>query len=98
MGAPTGNRNAAKAKEWRDTIKYALDNYESSRVERGQALRGIATKLIEQALEGDHAAIKEIGERLDGKASQPISGDEENPLNVISSIIVEHVKSTHSDS
>lgn len=72
MAAPKGNNNAAKGREWRDTIKWALDNYESSKVKRGQALRGIAVKLIEQALEGDQAAIKEIGDRMDGKAVQAV--------------------------
>lgn len=88
-GAPTGNSNAARGKQWRDAVRKALI--------QGQKLDVIANKLIQMAEEGDLGAIKEIGDRLDGKPTQSIGGDEENPLNVISSIIVEHVKSTHSD-
>lgn len=69
-GAPKGNQHAARGKYWRDTIDWALRNYEGSAVERGQALRKIAFRLIESALEGDHAAIREIGDRLDGKPAQ----------------------------
>ena len=70
MGAPKGNNNAGRGKEWRDALTYALENYESSAVERGQALRGIANKVIETALTGDMVAVREIGDRMDGKAVQ----------------------------
>jgi len=42
--------------------------------------------LIAKALEGDIAAIKEIGDRLEGKPAQVISGDADNPLTVINKI------------
>lgn len=37
-------------------------------------LRAIADKLVDLAIEGDMQAIKEIGDRLDGKPSQAIDG------------------------
>lgn len=45
-------------------------------------LRALADKLVEKALEGDVSAIKEIGDRIDGKPKQQIehSGDQENPV------------------
>jgi hypothetical protein len=40
----------------------------------------IADKLVDKAAEGDLTAIKEINDRVDGKAPQGITGDDENPL------------------
>ena len=49
-----------------------------------KALRAIARNLIAQAqAKVGLAAIKEVADRLDGKATQTIGGDEENPLSVI---------------
>ena len=50
----------------------------------GAKLSALCDKLIELALGGDSSAIREIFDRVEGKASQPIAGDEENP------VIVEH--------
>lgn len=72
MAAPKGNKNAVKGREWFEALRYALANYEDNDVKRGQALKRIGKKLIEQALAGDMAAIKEIGDRIDGKAVQVI--------------------------
>lgn len=44
-----------------------------------QRLELLADALVEKGLDGDVAAIREIGDRLDGKATQPISGDEDAP-------------------
>ncbi len=46
-------------------------------------LRKIAEKLVENAMDGDIQAIKEVADRLDGKASQAIIGDEESPVSVV---------------
>jgi hypothetical protein len=35
--------------------------------------------LIDKAAEGDMSALKELGDRLDGKSVQPIAGDAEGP-------------------
>ena len=42
----------------------------------------IAEKLVELAMAGDMQAIKEFGDRVDGKAPQAVSlgGDPDNPL------------------
>lgn len=39
-----------------------------------KALDRLATKLVERGLEGDVPAMKEIGDRLDGKPTQAIEG------------------------
>lgn len=64
MGAPVGNKNATKNKPWADALNRAIVQSD------GAKLRAIADRLIEKAAEGDIQAIKELGDRLDGKAIQ----------------------------
>ena len=65
-GAPKGNTNASKTKLWGDTIRHAIVQADAEK------LRKLADKLIENALSGDMQALKEIGDRLDGKSVQSI--------------------------
>lgn len=76
MGAPTGNKNATKAKPWAEALNRAL------LAEDGKKLRALADKLVDRALEGDVTALKEIGDRVDGKPAQSLTvgGDQDNPL------------------
>lgn len=74
MAAPEGNNNAGKGKEWKEALRYAVLNYEAPQIERGKALKLIAKKVVEKALEGDKDAIQEIGNRLDGKPVQAVEG------------------------
>ena len=39
--------------------------------------------MLQLAADGDMAAIKEIGDRLDGKPTQQIAGDPDNPVTLI---------------
>lgn len=66
MGAPVGNDNARQGRIWRDTLRRAL------LAENGKKLRSIADALVAKAEDGDVAAIKEIGDRIDGKVAQPV--------------------------
>ncbi len=77
-GAPKGNQNARRAKELRDSLRYVLDNFENSAVKKGQALREIGRKLVEMGLDGNLAAIKEIGDRIDGKPAQTTIIEDDN--------------------
>ena len=63
-GAPKGNKNAVKGKQWSDAVRKVLmqDN----------KLDKVAEKLITIAIEGDIQAIKEVGNRIDGKVTQQI--------------------------
>jgi hypothetical protein len=45
-------------------------------------LRDVADTLVNEAIGGNIAAIKEIADRLDGKVPQGIGGDPDNPLMV----------------
>ena len=42
----------------------------------------MANKLYQKAEEGDMSAIKELGDRLDGKALQEIGGDSDSPITI----------------
>jgi hypothetical protein len=79
MGAPLGNKNAAKAKVWAAAIHRALERRKPAD-ERIKAIDELADKLIDQCFTGDMVAIKELGDRLDGKAVQILGGDDDNPI------------------
>lgn len=82
-GGQPGNKNAAHAKPWGEALRYALAHHTDDQVKRGEALRKIAAKVVAQALTGDERAIKEIGDRMDGKATIVVAGDESAPLTVL---------------
>ncbi len=69
MGAPAGNQNSANRGIWRQAIIRALDK---RGVSRADALDDLADKLIKLVEEGDLQAIKEFGDRLDGKSVQGV--------------------------
>ncbi len=73
MGRPAGSQN--KDKPFRDALRMQL----SAAGEDRMTLRAIAEKLIGLAMAGDMQAIKEIGDRMDGKPAQAIVGDDEKP-------------------
>lgn len=73
-GAPEGNKNATKNRPWAEAINRAL------LAEDGKKLRLLADKIIDKALEGDVSALKEIGDRVDGKAAQAIVGPDGEAL------------------
>jgi len=68
-GAPLGNNNATKNKPWRDALEKELTGNKNA-----AKLRKLARKMIEEAEEGNMQALKEIGDRLDGKPAQSIEG------------------------
>lgn len=71
-GAPFGNQNAVKSRRWSQAIDQALAK--RSKGEAQLALVELAEKLLQRCDEGDLSAIKELGDRVEGKAVQPISG------------------------
>lgn len=74
-----------KTKPWSDALRIAA-NCEDDNDKDKTKLRRIAEKTVEMAMGGDIAAIKEIGDRLEGKPAQTIAGDEDNPLNLVHTI------------
>ena len=80
MAAPIGNQNAVKGTRWRNAIEKALENRCKS--DGQKALVQIAERLLEKAMDGDVSALRELGDRMDGKAAQALihQGDAENPV------------------
>lgn len=66
MSVP-GNQNAYKNKPWADALRRALARYEGG---KENALNLIADQTVKLAVSGEQWAIKEIGDRTDGKPAQ----------------------------
>ena len=72
-GAPLGNTNASLDKRiWANAIRRAVSQKD------GAKLRSLAERLIARAEEGDVSALKELGDRLDGRPSQIVEGTGEH--------------------
>ena len=84
MPAPNNPKGAKSDKEWRDAIRMAVYELRVSgdNPEKVKALRLLARALVEKALKGDIPALKEIGDRLDGRPSQAVvlGEDPDKPL------------------
>ena len=72
-----GNNGSGK-RPWKDAINRALAQRELTG--KGRDLRALAETIIDKALEGDIAALRELGDRLDGKPTQVLAGDPDQPL------------------
>lgn len=84
MPAPIGNQNAKQAKIWQQAIKRAVARRANGTIDSG--LDELADKLIALVATGDLPALKELGDRLDGKPHQSVALDgdgEGGPLNII---------------
>lgn len=76
MAAPIGNTNATKSKPWRDALDRALAQ------DDGKKLRAAAEKLLSAAAKGESWAVKELADRLDGKAIQQIQAEVDGTFTV----------------
>jgi hypothetical protein len=72
MGAPLGNQNGVKAKRWSQAIDRALEK--RSKRDGIVALDDLAEKLLTLAEAGDLGALKELGDRIEGKPQMQIVG------------------------
>ncbi len=87
--------------KFKDALRRALLDYENpngkkgKQVKQGEALRHIALSLIHLAINGAERdrmpAIKELIDRLDGKATQAITGPEGEPITLVQRVIVQQV-------
>lgn len=75
-GAQPGNKNATKNKVWISALRRVIAQ------DDGKRLRLAAEKLVDLAVDGNVPALKELGDRLDGKAAQALllGEDRENPI------------------
>jgi len=70
--------NKGKDKLWSDAVRRAvLRTVEGTKTKR---LDQLADKLVSEAADGNVIALKEIGDRLDGKPVQAIAGEDGGPL------------------
>lgn len=78
----------------RDAIMLALHRETKAKGESTKYLNIIASKLVQLASEGDLGAIKEIGDRVDGKPAQAISvgGDEDNPIRTVNEVLLRGIR------
>jgi hypothetical protein len=66
-GAPEGNQNAVKGALYNSALKRALAR-SGKTVDGG--LNKVCDQLVKAALNGEQWAIKEVADRIDGKAAQ----------------------------
>ena len=81
MAAPIGNSNAVKGKMFYDKLRKRLTQ-EPHRLER------IVNELITQAEQGESWAVKEVIDRLDGKAVQTTEMQNSDGTPILSGIQV----------
>lgn len=65
-GSPIPRGMSGKNKPWKDALTRAIAQAD------GKVLRKLADALVKKASAGDVAALKEIGDRLDGKSVQAV--------------------------
>lgn len=89
MAAPKGNNFAGKSKQWTMAIERALLKRKGSIVE---AMDDLAEKLLAKCDEADMGALRELGDRLEGKPGMTVDlgSDPERP--VLHKLIREIVK------
>ena len=82
------NLGGGKGQErmWRNAVHLAVKRYvDGSDV---KALTRLAEKLVEKGMSGDIAALKEIGDRLDGRPKQSVDLAMSEPITEIVHTIV----------
>lgn len=84
-GAPLGNTNAAKGRMFYDKLRLVL-------TQNPERLRKIAEELVRKAEEGEPWAIKELIDRVDGKAAQALSLENGDGSPLLTGIQVTFVK------
>ena len=94
MAAPAGNQYAARAKQWTAAIERALEKRKGTRVE---ALDELAEKLLAKCDEADMGALRELGDRLEGKPGQVIDLGSDPARPLLHKLIREIVKPDDKD-
>jgi hypothetical protein len=92
MAAPIGNSNARRGRLWRDAITRAVSRKYEGDLKHG--LDQLAEKLIDAVANADPWAVREFGDRIDGKPAQSVTvaGDEDgNPIQTVSEIVIRGV-------
>ena len=78
MSGTIGNKNSSKDNRvWGKVVRKLAVQEDYKRIHK------VAEALFRKAEDGDISAIKELGDRIDGRAQQTISGDSDAPITVI---------------
>ena len=90
-------------KVWREAISKAIYEYdiqtdEEGKIKKVRYLNVVASQLVAKAVAGDILAMKEIGDRLDGKAVQAIEGDLKVTTRAVYHDPTAHLEETDGDS
>jgi len=85
VGAPIGNKNATKNKPFLDAMRRAL-------AQNPQKIGRIVDKILDQAEAGEAWAVKEVADRLDGKAVQATTFEDAEGNSLLQAIEVRFVK------
>ena len=79
VGGQPGNDNAKRSKIWTDAIKRAIARRYGNLPD---GLDKLADDFIKAVAEGGIPEKEMMGNRLEGKPAQTITGDDENPLTI----------------
>lgn len=74
--------NRGTEKPFADAVRIACSEVHAGNAAGKKKLRLIAEKLVEMAIDGDMEAIKEISNRIDGRAAQQVAvtGEDGGPI------------------
>lgn len=75
-GRPPGSTTKA----WADAVRKAANALDPKA--KRKKLELLAEALVRSALDGDVPALKEIGDRIDGKVPQAVTGEGGGPIHV----------------
>jgi len=90
-GAPIGNQNAAKGKRWTLALEQAMAKMDESRIDGWTTMQLLAQRLVNEAMSGDIAALKEIGDRFEGKPKQQLDIEANVGVTIVASPIDENL-------
>lgn len=79
MPAAKNPKNRWAEKDWRDAIRVAVNRKQDG----SKRLFLLADKLVDAGLAGDVQAMREIGDRLDGKPAQTIEATIDDQRSVV---------------
>lgn len=79
-GKPRGPKSD---KLWSDAVRMAVLREDISNGQKIKRLNIIADNLVRLAMEGDMQAIKEIGDRIDGKPKQAVDAQVDGIVDLV---------------
>ena len=91
-GAPPGNQNAAKGRIWGDAVRRAVARRANGDLHHG--LDELADKLLDAVANGDLQALKEFGDRIEGKSAQTLAVGGSDELPPIAGVLIRAIDGT----